>query len=216
MTIAPEVRQQWEAMIAKSSGSYDERNLLVPYSLEDTHEAMLKTIKKVNFIKVFEEDSNSKSMLFGQKNAFVSRIYNFKGMIIIEPASFNQTSVYVKIKRKFASSYLQGFFNQFTNILENEYQRADVNAPPAGNAQNSGGEKSSFAAQEAVLSVGGGKSNFFSNIHANPDHGVETEILDSAQYRQKESSSKKWAKIVLVILVLILIWRLILIAMMNS
>ena len=121
MDIPPNIKKDWLDKIDEHKGTNAEKNLLVPYKVDDVYNALLKLPNKIAHGKLFEEDKNSHSVLFGAKKSLWTGGITFKGYATLEAVPDGGTLIYMFIKRVSAEPALQELLNLLTDTLESEY-----------------------------------------------------------------------------------------------
>ena len=109
--------------INKRGGVSIEKQLAVPYTEEDSYAALIKTVDKINYGKIFDEDKESKAMLFGIQQSVMARALNFKGYAYVEAIGSDASMLYLKVKKANADAIIEELFNLFTDILEKDYTK---------------------------------------------------------------------------------------------
>ena len=123
MAISKSTKDNWESEINKKGGVSIEKQLAVPYTEEDSYAALIKTVDKINYGKIFDEDKESKAMLFGIQQSVVARALNFKGYAYVEAIGSDASMLYLKVKKANADAIIEELFNLFTDILEKDYTK---------------------------------------------------------------------------------------------
>ena len=123
MAISKSAKDNWESEINKRGGVSIEKQLAVPYTEEDSYAALIKTVDKINYGKIFDEDKESKAMLFGIQQSVVARALNFKGYAYVEAIGSDASMLYLKVKKANADAIIEELFNLFTDILEKDYTK---------------------------------------------------------------------------------------------
>ena len=123
MAISKSTKDNWESEINKRGGVSIEKQLAVPYTEEDSYAALIKTVDKINYGKIFDEDKESKAMLFGIQQSVVARALNFKGYAYVEAIGSDASMLYLKVKKANADAIIEELFNLFTDILEKDYTK---------------------------------------------------------------------------------------------
>ena len=95
----------------------------MPYTEEDSYAALIKTVDKINYGKIFDEDKESKAMLFGIQQSVMARALNFKGYAYVEAIGSDASMLYLKVKKANADAIIEELFNLFTDILEKDYTK---------------------------------------------------------------------------------------------
>lgn len=123
MAISKSTKDNWESEINKKGGVSIEKQLAVPYTDEDSYAALIKTVDKINYGKIFDEDKESKAMLFGIQQSVMARALNFKGYAYVESIGSDASMLYMKVKKANADAIIEELFNLFTDILEKDYTK---------------------------------------------------------------------------------------------
>ena len=123
MAISKSTKDNWESEINKKGGLIIEKQLAVPYTEEDSYAALIKTVDKINYGKIFDEDKESKAMLFGIQQSVMARALNFKGYAYVEAIGSDASMLYLKVKKANADAIIEELFNLFTDILEKDYTK---------------------------------------------------------------------------------------------
>ena len=123
MAISKSTKDNWESEINKKGGVSIEKQLAVPYTEEDSYAALIKTVDKINYGKIFDEDKESKAMLFGIQQSVMARALNFKGYAYVEAIGSDASMLYLKVKKANADAIIEELFNLFTDILEKDYTK---------------------------------------------------------------------------------------------
>ena len=123
MAISKSAKDNWESEINKKGGVSIEKQLAVPYTEEDSYAALIKTVDKINYGKIFDEDKESKAMLFGIQQSVMARALNFKGYAYVEAIGSDASMLYLKVKKANADAIIEELFNLFTDILEKDYTK---------------------------------------------------------------------------------------------
>ncbi|WP_405280067.1 hypothetical protein [Methanobrevibacter sp.] len=123
MAISKSTKDNWESEINKRGGVSIEKQLAVPYTDEDSYAALIKTVDKINYGKIFDEDKESKAMLFGIQQSVMARALNFKGYAYVEAIGSDASILYLKVKKANADAIIEELFNLFTDILEKDYTK---------------------------------------------------------------------------------------------
>ena len=123
MAISKSTKDNWESEINKRGGVSIEKQLAVPYTEEDSYAALIKTVDKINYGKIFDEDKESKAMLFGIQQSVMARALNFKGYAYVEAIGSDASMLYLKVKKANADAIIEELFNLFTDILEKDYTK---------------------------------------------------------------------------------------------
>ncbi len=123
MAISKSTKDNWESEINKKGGVSIEKQLAVPYTEEDSYAALIKTVDKINYGKIFDEDKESKAMLFGIQQSVMARALNFKGYAYVESIGSDASMLYMKVKKANADAIIEELFNLFTDILEKDYTK---------------------------------------------------------------------------------------------
>ena len=123
MAISKSTKDNWESEINKRGGVSIEKQLAVPYTEEDSYAALIKTVDKINYGKIFDEDKESKAMLFGIQQSVMARALNFKGYAYVEAIGSDASMLYLKVKKANANAIIEELFNLFTDILEKDYTK---------------------------------------------------------------------------------------------
>ncbi|WP_296802030.1 hypothetical protein [uncultured Methanobrevibacter sp.] len=123
MAISKSAKDNWESEINKRGGVSIEKQLAVPYTEEDSYAALIKTVDKINYGKIFDEDKESKAMLFGIQQSVMARALNFKGYAYVEAIGSDASMLYLKVKKANADAIIEELFNLFTDILEKDYTK---------------------------------------------------------------------------------------------
>ena len=123
MAISKSTKDNWESEINKKGGVSIEKQLAVPYTEEDSYAALIKTVDKINYGKIFDEDKESKAMLFGIQQSVMARALNFKGYAYVESIGSDASMLYLKVKKANANAIIEELFNLFTDILEKDYTK---------------------------------------------------------------------------------------------
>ena len=123
MAISKSTKDNWESEINKRGGVSIEKQLAVPYTEEDSYAALIKTVDKINYGKIFDEDKESKAMLFGIQQSVMARALNFKGYAYVESIGSDASMLYMKVKKANADAIIEELFNLFTDILEKDYTK---------------------------------------------------------------------------------------------
>ena len=123
MAISKSAKDNWESEINKRGGVSIEKQLAVPYTEEDSYAALIKTVDKINYGKIFDEDKESKAMLFGIQQSVMARALNFKGYAYVESIGSDASMLYLKVKKANADAIIEELFNLFTDILEKDYTK---------------------------------------------------------------------------------------------
>ena len=123
MAISKSAKDNWESEINKRGGVSIEKQLAVPYTEEDSYAALIKTVDKINHGKIFDEDKESKAMLFGIQQSVMARALNFKGYAYVEAIGSDASMLYLKVKKANADAIIEELFNLFTDILEKDYTK---------------------------------------------------------------------------------------------
>ena len=123
MAISKSTKDNWESEINKKGGVSIEKQLAVPYTDEDSYAALIKTVDKINYGKIFDEDKESKAMLFGIQQSVMARALNFKGYAYVESIGSDASMLYLKVKKANADAIIEELFNLFTDILEKDYTK---------------------------------------------------------------------------------------------
>ena len=123
MAISKSTKDNWESEINKKGGVSIEKQLAVPYTEEDSYAALIKTVDKINYGKIFDEDKESKAMLFGIQQSVMARALNFKGYAYVESIGSDASMLYLKVKKANADAIIEELFNLFTDILEKDYTK---------------------------------------------------------------------------------------------
>ena len=123
MAISKSTKDNWESEINKKGGVSIEKQLAVPYTEEDSYAALIKTVDKINYGKIFDEDKESKAMLFGIQQSVMARALNFKGYAYVEAIGSDASMLYLKVKKANANAIIEELFNLFTDILEKDYTK---------------------------------------------------------------------------------------------
>ncbi len=123
MAISKSTKDNWESEINKRGGVSIEKQLAVPYTEEDSYAALIKTVDKINYGKIFDEDKESKAMLFGIQQSVMARALNFKGYAYVEAIGSDASILYLKVKKANADAIIEELFNLFTDILEKDYTK---------------------------------------------------------------------------------------------
>ena len=123
MAISKSTKDNWESEINKKGGVSIEKQLAVPYTEEDSYAALIKTVDKINYGKIFDEDKESKAMLFGIQQSVMARALNFKGYAYVETIGSDASMLYLKVKKANADAIIEELFNLFTDILEKDYTK---------------------------------------------------------------------------------------------
>ncbi len=123
MAISKSTKDNWESEINKRGGVSIEKQLAVPYTEEDSYAALIKTVDKINYGKIFDEDKESKAMLFGIQQSVMARALNFKGYAYVESIGSDASMLYLKVKKANADAIIEELFNLFTDILEKDYTK---------------------------------------------------------------------------------------------
>ena len=123
MAISKSTKDNWENEINKRGGVSIEKQLAVPYTEEDSYAALIKTVDKINYGKIFDEDKESKAMLFGIQQSVMARALNFKGYAYVEAIGSDASMLYLKVKKANADAIIEELFNLFTDILEKDYTK---------------------------------------------------------------------------------------------
>ena len=189
-----EFLENWEKQVQKSTmiGTVEEREVVVPYSVEDTFSAALDSIFVADpngledEIKIFERKDNA--VLFGMKKAVVARALNFKGFVIVKPDS-DGSYLHIKVKKPNAGLYVGNFFNFLEESLENFEKKTSANL------SNQKENKDDSTPAE--------------NTPAKDDSSVKKIHMDSKEYesmKKKDEQKFSNAKIITYILIGILIF----------
>ena len=123
MAISKSTKDNWESEINKKGGVSIEKQLAVPYTEDDSYAALIKTVDKINYGKIFDEDKESKAMLFGIQQSVMARALNFKGYAYVEAIGSDASMLYLKVKKANADAIIEELFNLFTDILEKDYTK---------------------------------------------------------------------------------------------
>ena len=123
MAISKPTKDNWESEINKKGGVSIEKQLAVPYTEDDSYAALIKTVDKINYGKIFDEDKESKAMLFGIQQSVMARALNFKGYAYVEAIGSDASMLYLKVKKANADAIIEELFNLFTDILEKDYTK---------------------------------------------------------------------------------------------
>ena len=123
MAISKSTKDNWESEINKKGGVSIEKQLAVPYTEEDSYAALIKTVDKINYGKIFDEDKEAKAMLFGIQQSVMARALNFKGYAYVEAIGSDASMLYLKVKKANADAIIEELFNLFTDILEKDYTK---------------------------------------------------------------------------------------------
>ena len=123
MAISKSTKDNWESEINKRGGVSIEKQLAVPYTEDDSYAALIKTVDKINYGKIFDEDKESKAMLFGIQQSVMARALNFKGYAYVEAIGSDASMLYLKVKKANADAIIEELFNLFTDILEKDYTK---------------------------------------------------------------------------------------------
>ena len=123
MAISKSTKDNWESEINKKGGVSIEKQLAVPYTEDDSYAALIKTVDKINYGKIFDEDKESKAMLFGIQQSVMARALNFKGYAYVEAIGSDASMLYMKVKKANADAIIEELFNLFTDILEKDYTK---------------------------------------------------------------------------------------------
>jgi len=123
MAISKSTKDNWESEINKRGGVSIEKQLAVPYTEEDSYAALIRTVTKINYGKIFNEDKESKAMLFGIQQSVMARALNFKGYAYVEAIGSDASMLYLKVKKANADAIIEELFNLFTDILEKDYTK---------------------------------------------------------------------------------------------
>ena len=123
MAISKSTKDNWESEINKKGGVSIEKQLAVPYTEDDSYAALIKTVDKINYGKIFDEDKESKAMLFGIQQSVMARALNFKGYAYVEAIGSDALMLYLKVKKANADAIIEELFNLFTDILEKDYTK---------------------------------------------------------------------------------------------
>ena len=123
MAISKSAKDNGESEINKRGGVSIEKQLAVPYTEEDSYAALIKTVDKINYGKIFDEDKESKAMLFGIQQSVMARALNFKGYAYVEAIGSDASMLYLKVKKANADAIIEELFNLFTDILEKDYTK---------------------------------------------------------------------------------------------
>ena len=115
MAISKSTKDNWESEINKKGGVSIEKQLAVPYTEEDSYAALIKTVDKINYGKIFDEDKESKAMLFGIQQSVMARALNFKGYAYVEAIGSDASMLYLKVKKANADAIIEELFNLFTD-----------------------------------------------------------------------------------------------------
>lgn len=121
MVISQDLKENWLKRIDEHKGTVSQKNLLVPYAIDDVYNALLKLPGKIAHGILFEEDPDSKSVLFGAKKSIWTGGLTFKGYSTLESSSDNGTLVYMYVKVISSDQVLQELLNELTGILERDY-----------------------------------------------------------------------------------------------
>lgn len=123
MAISESTKDNWESEINKKGGASIEKQLAVPYTEDDSYAALMKTVDKITHKKIFDEDKESKALLFGIQQSVVARALNFKGYAYVEAIGSDASMLYLKVKKANADAIIEELFNLFTDILEKDYTK---------------------------------------------------------------------------------------------
>lgn len=124
MTIPEDLKNDWIKRIDEHRGTVSEDSLLVPYNVDDVYSALLRLHERIRHGIHYDDDPDSKSVLFGAKKSVWTGGLTFKAYSTVDATSDGGTLVFMYVKVYNPEQILQELFNLLTDILENDYAKS--------------------------------------------------------------------------------------------